>query len=336
MLAEPFVRILLGCAVAGRGPDHPDPGFSGAAIALASNNVITYTAVGRPNLTTVILLVRLGVLALMILLLAGQHRLVGIAYAELASTVCSLAVSLPILFRVIDIRWRDYAAITWRPVVASCLMGVLACSPRRSWLHPATASRTRWRGWWSACRWARCSTRCSCGCCGSCAAGRRGPRRWSVRRVHGTCSGCFSGALRDHPLGAARPRYHSTVLPTPRPATSSAATRAPSPSVRCPSERCGSSCAIREGTERSLRSPDRRCAPAAARLRASARSRPPHSKVCPSTPGVTAAAMNASTTSSMYTQSTSRAPDDTAGDSPRSSEVITWGTSLATSHCPGP
>jgi hypothetical protein len=60
-----------------------------------------------------------------------------VASAELVAAIGSLAVSLPILFRTLQVSVRSYLASLWRPLAASCLMG---------WAVHASAQASRGSG----------------------------------------------------------------------------------------------------------------------------------------------------------------------------------------------
>jgi hypothetical protein len=71
---------------------------------------------------------RLAVLIVMIALLYqwwGVVGVVGVAYAELAAAVASMAVSLPTLFSSLRLSVREYLTALWRPFVGSALMGAM-------------------------------------------------------------------------------------------------------------------------------------------------------------------------------------------------------------------
>lgn len=121
-LAAPLVRLLLGEQWGGAVPVIQILVFAGVVSAVTSNNVAAYLALGRPHLTTVILVARLVLLAGAITLLAGGHGLLGVAYAELVSAAGSLAISLPILLRTLEVRVADYLRTVWRPLAASAVM----------------------------------------------------------------------------------------------------------------------------------------------------------------------------------------------------------------------
>jgi lipopolysaccharide exporter len=93
-------------------------------MALTSNNMSAYQALGRPHLTTTTLLVRLGVLAVAMGLLYKPFGVLGVAYAELLAASAGMLVSLPILLATIHLPWSEYVRALWRPLIGSALMGV--------------------------------------------------------------------------------------------------------------------------------------------------------------------------------------------------------------------
>lgn len=125
VLAAPVVRLLLGDQWAQAVPVIQVLAFAGAVTAITSNNVAAYIALGRPHLTTWILLSRVGVLALLLVLFVREHGLLAVAGAELGAALVSLLVSLPLLMRTLDLHLKDYLAHLWRPVLATAGMGAV-------------------------------------------------------------------------------------------------------------------------------------------------------------------------------------------------------------------
>ncbi|MEO8523714.1 MAG: polysaccharide biosynthesis C-terminal domain-containing protein, partial [Caldimonas sp.] len=95
--------------------------FAGAVAAVNSNNFSAYLALGKPHLSTLILVTRVAVFLAVAFAFAPNHGVVAVAYAELAAAVGSLLVSLPVLFSSIRLRIQDYLASLWRPLVASAI-----------------------------------------------------------------------------------------------------------------------------------------------------------------------------------------------------------------------
>ena len=121
VLAAPMVRVLLGEHWADAVPVIQILAFAGAISAVNSNNISAYLALGKPHLSTLILVARLLVFVGIVLGLAPGHAVVSVAYAELGAAFASLVVSLPILFISLRLRARDYLASLWRPLIASAL-----------------------------------------------------------------------------------------------------------------------------------------------------------------------------------------------------------------------
>lgn len=121
-VAEPMVRVLLGDKWSAAVPVIEVLAISGAISAIVSNNAAAYLALGRPRLVTGILLSRLLVLLPLLFLLANRG-LSGVAIAEMLSSVASLAVSYPVLFKQLRLSVAQYLRALWRPLAASILMG---------------------------------------------------------------------------------------------------------------------------------------------------------------------------------------------------------------------
>lgn len=119
IMAQPIVRVLLGERWVDAVPVIQILAFAGAVSAVTSNNMAAYLALGRPRLTTVILLARLATFLLAVVLLPVSAGAAVIAWAELAAAFASLFVSLPVLFNALRLRPADYFANAWRPLVAS-------------------------------------------------------------------------------------------------------------------------------------------------------------------------------------------------------------------------
>jgi PST family polysaccharide transporter len=133
LMAPQIVHILLGPQWGAAVPVIQILSFAGAVSALTANNMSAYQALGRPRLGTITLVVR------MLMLLTGlaalsRYGVVGVALAEVAAALGSLAVSVPILGRVLKIGPLTYCAILLRPLVAGLLMGVVL-----HWLLPEQA-----------------------------------------------------------------------------------------------------------------------------------------------------------------------------------------------------
>ena len=122
-LAGPFIRLLLGAQWGEAVPIIQILAFAGAVQALTSNNVSVYLALGRPHLVTTILGARLLSLAVGIAIIYREGGLLGVAHAELWSSLASMAVSLPTLFLTVKLTIREFMRALWRPTIASAAMG---------------------------------------------------------------------------------------------------------------------------------------------------------------------------------------------------------------------
>ena len=123
VLAAPFVRLLLGEQWGEAVPIIKVLAIAGAMMALTSNNMAAYQALGRPHLTTATLAVRLVVVAAAMALLYRPYGVLGVAYAELLASSAGMLFSLPFLLSSIHLPLSDYMRALWRPLVASAVMG---------------------------------------------------------------------------------------------------------------------------------------------------------------------------------------------------------------------
>ena len=121
VLAEPMVRVLLGEKWHAAVPIIQVLALAGAIAALIANNMSVYLALGKPYLSTFVLGTRAAVFLIVVVLFAGGDDVVAVAWAEFVAAVCSLAVSLPVLFSSLRLRAWDYIKTLWRPLLASAL-----------------------------------------------------------------------------------------------------------------------------------------------------------------------------------------------------------------------
>ena len=119
VFAQPIVRILLGEQWRAAAPVVQILAFAGGVSAITSNNMSAYLALGRPQLSTLILGARLALFATMIFAFARGRGVTAVAYCELTAALGSLLVSLPILFRAVELKMAEYFSGAWRPLLAS-------------------------------------------------------------------------------------------------------------------------------------------------------------------------------------------------------------------------
>lgn len=123
VVAEPMVRVLLGEKWMGAAVVIQILAPAGAIVALTSNNVSAYFALGRTSLPALILATRIVSLVAALLWLAPAGGVLGVAQAELLAAIASFAVSFPMLLRTLELSLADYFACAWRPLVGGTAMG---------------------------------------------------------------------------------------------------------------------------------------------------------------------------------------------------------------------
>lgn len=124
LMAPQVVRILLGQQWSEAVPIIQILCFAGAVSALTANNMAAYQALGKPRLCTVTLVARMLLLFAALAILAAPYGVTGVALAEVAAALGSLAVSVPILARVLKLGPLTYFSILLRPLLAGALMGL--------------------------------------------------------------------------------------------------------------------------------------------------------------------------------------------------------------------
>jgi PST family polysaccharide transporter len=125
VVAEPLVRVVLGEKWLDAVPIVQVLAAAGVLIAAVANNGSACVALGEPLLAAWFSFVRLVVLAVAIGVLVPKNGVLGAAWAELLGSAACLAVSYVLAFRLLKLRWREYAAQNWRLVVASLAMGLV-------------------------------------------------------------------------------------------------------------------------------------------------------------------------------------------------------------------
>jgi lipopolysaccharide exporter len=121
-VAEPLVRTMLGEKWMEAVPVIQVLAIASAAAAATSNNGSAYMAIGKPRLLTFILTVRLMLLVPLAVVLTQALGLIGAAFAELATSVLIMGISLPLLFNRLQLSYRGYFSRIWRPILASGVM----------------------------------------------------------------------------------------------------------------------------------------------------------------------------------------------------------------------
>ncbi len=94
---------------------------SGAITASFANNWSVYLAIGKPHLTTIILLSTAFLLVASTIYGSISGSVITIAQLYLFSNVFMAIVGVVIILNTINVSFRDYVKVTWRPIV-SCLI----------------------------------------------------------------------------------------------------------------------------------------------------------------------------------------------------------------------
>lgn len=123
-VAEPMIRVLLGEKWMEAVPVLQLLAPAGAIVALTSNNVSAYLALGRTAHPPLIMGARIAALIAALIWLAPGGGIVGVAQAELIAALVSLLISFPMLLRTLKLSVTDYSALAWRPLAAGATMGI--------------------------------------------------------------------------------------------------------------------------------------------------------------------------------------------------------------------
>lgn len=122
LLAEPVVRLGLGDQWLAAIPLVQVLAISAGCSAIQSNSWSVYYSLGRPYLTTRLWLIKLAVLGISIWPMFTQFGLLGIAYADLVSTLAMLLADIGTLLKALQLKLTRYLGALWRPVVATAVM----------------------------------------------------------------------------------------------------------------------------------------------------------------------------------------------------------------------
>lgn len=139
LLAEPAVTLALGDKWLAAIPLVQILAISAGCSAIRSNSWSIYYAIGRPYLITRLWLVKIGVLAISLWPMFSQFGLLGVAYADLISTLAMLLTDVSTLLRTLKLRVMRYLGALWRPLVATALM-VPAVLAATTYAHAALAT----------------------------------------------------------------------------------------------------------------------------------------------------------------------------------------------------
>jgi O-antigen/teichoic acid export membrane protein len=99
--------------------------LSACCMAIRSNSWSLYYALGRPSITTRLWMLKVAALAVLIWPLYQRFGVIGVAYADLASTALMLVAEVLTLARCLKVPVRTYLAALARPVTATALMAAV-------------------------------------------------------------------------------------------------------------------------------------------------------------------------------------------------------------------
>ena len=125
-VAELAVHVLLGPKWAASVPLVSVLAFYGALTALDSNSYPAYLVLGRPSIASALAATRVAILLPALIVLTSMFGALGAAWSMLAIGCVLTPAGLLILFRLLQIRLRDFAAILWRPAASAIGMFVVA------------------------------------------------------------------------------------------------------------------------------------------------------------------------------------------------------------------
>lgn len=121
-IAEPLVVVFLSRKWLEVVPLLQVLAFIGAVAAMTSNTVPAYMAIGRPRVTTLLTGSRILLLAPMMVWAGSRYGPIGVAWAELATGLAFIPLSLGVLLRVLGLKFGEFLAQVWRPIVAAIAM----------------------------------------------------------------------------------------------------------------------------------------------------------------------------------------------------------------------
>lgn len=124
LLAGPAVTFALGDQWLAAIPVVQVLAITAGCSAIRSNSWSIYYSVGRPYLITRLWLVKLLVLGILIWPLFSQFGLLGVAYADLVSTVAMLLADVGTLLKTLRLTLVRYLGAIWRPAIATLMMAL--------------------------------------------------------------------------------------------------------------------------------------------------------------------------------------------------------------------
>lgn len=125
MLADPFVKALLGFNWLAAIPLIQILGLYGALRVFQTTNNAIFNVLGKPYINTTLMALELvSVLPLLGWLIHSGHPIESAAWSYLAGSAIVVPCALVLLSRLLDLNFMDRLRITWRPLLGAALMAV--------------------------------------------------------------------------------------------------------------------------------------------------------------------------------------------------------------------
>lgn len=126
MLADPFVKALLGFNWLGAIPLIQILGLYGALRVFQTTNNAIFNVLGKPYWNTSLMMLELlSVLPLLGWLIYSGHTIESAAWSYLVGSAIVVPFAVILISRVLRLSFRDRLRITWRPVIGAALMALV-------------------------------------------------------------------------------------------------------------------------------------------------------------------------------------------------------------------
>lgn len=120
LVAPEIVRVFLGEKWMAAVPLVQLLAVAGGFLSLGTNSAYGFLALGRPQTVLKLSVIRLAILLPLIIAGVLIDGVRGVAAAEAVGAMLFAPIGARVLMRVLQIRWREYLALAWRPV-CGCL-----------------------------------------------------------------------------------------------------------------------------------------------------------------------------------------------------------------------
>ncbi|MGZ8288000.1 MAG: lipopolysaccharide biosynthesis protein [Telluria sp.] len=137
-VAEPMVLAALGDKWIAAAALIAILGLNGAIESTQSNNAAVCLALGQARKVTTVNAAFIAVFFPAMYFLLDAYGVIGVGYAYLVAQAVNVPLSMTVTQRLIKFRWRDAAAVVWRPILACVAMYVVVktCDGYIEHYHP--------------------------------------------------------------------------------------------------------------------------------------------------------------------------------------------------------